>query len=62
MIVLTFGVHNGKDIEDVPSGYLRKLCQPARYIAKQCNQQYNVDFLNAIKVELADRDEKGCHF
>lgn len=65
MTIIPFGVHEGKDLEDVPSGYLRKILNPSPHILRlmvKCPVQLSPEFYCDVKEELQHRDRCRGHF
>lgn len=54
-VAMPFGKHKGKDLEDVPSSYLR-------WLAGEVNQQQHAELLKAAEAELKFRTKFDGHF
>jgi len=54
---MAFGKYKGKDIEDIPSSYLKWLLEQNWF-----NEVYYKDMIEPIEIELRFRDKFNTHF
>lgn len=57
-----WGRYRNRDIEDVPSWYLRSIAGLNRGMMQVCKQHLTQELVDAVRAEISHRDSIGCHF